>query len=207
MNAAINRAGLPNTSPRLLLNRLNSAMIHLPGRAPERHGQEGRGEEGFISVRCSGASRTSSLPAAVLLCFSSVSRRAATERPFRAAAPRPVPGTGYRFQGRNLRYLYKFFFLMKICVVNYSSKAMSPEVACYCPLRENHSRFPGSVGRCRLPPRDGTGCPCSSAKEAFGRPQLLGSLWQQRQGEPDTNEATSKYEATKDRPSMQTACR
>jgi len=31
---------------------------------------------------------------------------------------------------------------MKICVVNFSSKAMTPEVTCYFPFNENHIWFP-----------------------------------------------------------------
>lgn len=39
-------AELPNTFARLLLNLLNSAVIHLRGWAAETHGEgEGRGEE------------------------------------------------------------------------------------------------------------------------------------------------------------------
>lgn len=47
MNKAINLAGLPNTFTRLLLNLLNSAVIHVPGQAPERHFLEQGGQGGL----------------------------------------------------------------------------------------------------------------------------------------------------------------
>lgn len=70
MNKAINLAGLPNTFTQLLLNLLNSAVIHVPGRAPERRFLEKGGEGGFISVHGSGPSKSNSLSAAILLSLS-----------------------------------------------------------------------------------------------------------------------------------------
>lgn len=92
---------------------------------------------------------------------------------------------------------------MKIYVVNFSSKAVSREVTCYCP-------FPVSLavwGDAASLHQAGLLARLLLGKGAFGCPQLSKSLWQQYQGEPDTSEAACKYEATKDRPSMQTASR
>lgn len=200
MNKAINLAGLPNSFIQLLLNQLNSAVIHLPARAPGRLFLE-KGGEGALFL-CSAVEHPKPIPFQLQSCFLSfLLRQRARLRLFWTTVSYPLAGTGHWFQDRNLR-CSGFLFNENLCcqcfvrgdatrshlLLSFQQEPLLPP----CATRRSH--WLGGVGRCHHLPQGRTECQAGPiGTGAVGWPQPLKSLWQQCQGEPD------RLEAAKDR--------